>query len=88
MSSYKKLKKMGFVLGKVVYKAAKTGFDILKNMQSEYDSAQGRLDRRGIDDWDEDKLRQNLKYAGSLYEESIIRQKLKDKMTENQRSVE
>ncbi len=83
MAIPKKLKDFGNVLGKVFVQAAKSGYRTLENMQSEYDSAQERLNKQGIDDWDEDKLKQRMRDTGNFYEESIMRQKLSKKATDN-----
>ena len=76
--SYKeKLKAFGIGLGKFAYKAAEFGFNTLKNMQQEYDSAQDKLRRQGLDEWDEEELTNRARYAG-FYEETIIRQRLRE----------
>lgn len=83
-SSFKEnLKSFGIGLGKLTLKTAKIGWNILSNMQQEYNSAQASLERQGFDDWDEDKLKQRMNMIGNFYEESIIRQKLRDKANEN-----
>ena len=82
-SSFKEnLKSFGVGLGKFAYKTAKVGLEILKNMQQEYDSAHERSENQGVDDWDENKLKQRMRYTGNFYEESIIRQKLSEKANE------
>lgn len=78
------LKVFGGRLGKFAYKLTKFGVETLKNMQQEYDSAQEKLDIRGIEDWDGDKLKENLRYTGNFYEEIIIRQKLQEKLNESE----
>ena len=71
-----KIKKWSVAFGKFLQKAGEAGREALINMQEQYDSAQGKLDDKGIADWDEDELRRNLKNSFNTYERAIIRQKL------------
>lgn len=68
---------MGFLEG-----LAKVALGIVRGLneqQNRYDAAQAKLERQGMDNWDEDELKWRMKYASNFQEEAILGAKLREK---------
>ena len=58
-------------------KCFNTGKKVFNTLNGEYSAAEGRLQRQGIDEWDEEQLEMRARCSG-FFEEAIIRQRLRD----------
>lgn len=67
---------MGFLEG--LAKVALGVIKVLNEQQSKFDAAQAKLERQGIDDWDEDEIEWRRKHA-TFHEEAVINMKLREK---------
>lgn len=68
---------MGFLEG--LYNVAKGVVHFLAEQQTQYDAAQAKFERQGVEDWDEDEINRRIKYASNFQEEVVLREKLREK---------
>lgn len=66
----------------VLEKSYNAGKKMYDKLNEEYNNAINRLYKQGIDEWDEEKLKNRARYAG-FFEEIIIRQRLREKREQN-----
>ena len=63
-------------------KSYDVGKKIYKELNNNYNEAANRLYKQGIDEWDEEELKNRARYTG-FFEEVIIMQKLREKKEQN-----
>lgn len=65
--------------------AAKIAGELIKNEGAKLSEAKEKYNKQGIDNWDEDRLRRELRRPLNFYERGIVSQKLRELQEEAER---
>lgn len=70
--------------GRITGKILKVGCKLIKKAEYGYSEADERLERRGIGEWEEQRLRDELKSPHDFWEQTIISSRLRELQSDDE----